>query len=94
MTDAPTRITVHLPGGSLELRHAAGQRVEILTAGQQGPTGTLAAETLAQIEQAITDADAAAAQAQEAVESVNTLIGELTTSFTHYGGAITAQETR
>ncbi|MBB3141216.1 hypothetical protein [Halomonas organivorans] len=92
MAERLTCLTVHLPCGSLELRHVAGQRAKVIAAGQQGPAGRLTPEAMAQVEQAITAAETATAQAQTAVASVNALVDDLTSSFTFYGGAIAAQE--
>ena len=95
-------VTVRQGDTIVEVRQPAAPHLQVLTFGYQGPVGTLSGNVLQRVEQ--TSADAAFARqaseeagaaallaqgaAEEAVQSVGSLIRSLQNAFEHHAGAL------
>lgn len=85
-------ITVRLPGRVVTVRQAGPPRVTVVSFGLQGPPGALSDEVQLRLLRAEQSAEAALQVATVASNTVASLMADLQSSFTHYAGAIAAQE--
>ena len=84
--NANHRIDVRLSGGqTVTVKRPEGPR-QIVSAGRQGPAGTLAPADLARVNAAVAQSAAASREARAASQAVSDLVDELTHLFDHTTG--------
>lgn len=72
-------------GPSITVKHPEPPR-QVVTAGRQGPAGTLTADDLARVNAAVAQSAAASREARAANRAIEDLVTELTSVFDHTTG--------